>query len=86
MDSEGGAEMRIDFNQKGSWRKGPEFAEEDIEPVKDRAARLADLTNSDLRIVGDSGEVVSYRDPGKGWRENKTRGQELVPCPEGRRA
>ena len=67
--------MRVDFNQKGSWRKGPEFAEEDIELVKDRAERLADLTDSDLRIVGDSSEVVSYRDAGCCWRENKTRGQ-----------
>lgn len=67
--------MRIDFNQKGSWRKGPEFDERDSELVKDAAEKLADLTDADLRIVGESGEVVAYRDAGSSWRENKTRGQ-----------
>jgi hypothetical protein len=67
--------MRIDFNQKGSWRKGPEFDERDTALVKDSAEKLADLTDADLRIVGEIGEVVAYRDAGAGWRENKTRGQ-----------
>lgn len=77
--------MRIDFNQKGSWRKGPEFDERDQELVKEAAAKLADMTDAKLRIVGEIGEVVSYRDPGEAWRNNKTRGQALVPSPEGRR-
>lgn len=67
--------MRIDFNQKGSWRKGPEFDERESELVKGAAEKLADLTDADLRIVGESGEVVAWRDIGEGWRENKTRGQ-----------
>lgn len=66
--------MRLDFNQKGSWRKGPEFDERDQPLVMEAGERLADLTDAKLRIVGESGEVVSYRDPGEGWRENKTRG------------
>lgn len=65
--------MRMDFNQKGSWRKGPEFDERDSELVKDAAERLADLTNADLRMVGESGEIVAYRDAGCGWRSATTR-------------
>ncbi len=60
--------MRIDFNQMGSWRKGPQFDERDSELVKDAAEKLADLTTADLRIVGESGEVVASRDAGCGWR------------------
>lgn len=67
--------MRLDFNQKGSWRKGPEFDERDMALVQEAGERLAEMTDAKLRIVGESGEVVSYRDPGEGWRENKTRGQ-----------
>ncbi len=66
--------MRIDFNQKGGWRNGPEFAARDQQAVKEGAAWLADLTNAKLRVVGEAGEVVCYRDPGEAWREN-TRGQ-----------
>lgn len=67
--------MRLDFNQKGSWRKGPEFDERDMALVREAGERLADLSGANLRIIGEVGEVVSYRDPHEGWRENKTRGQ-----------
>lgn len=78
--------MRLDFNQRGSWRNGPEFSERDQQQVKEGAAWLADLCDAKLRIVGDNGEVVAYRDAaGNGWRESKTRGQALVPSPGGRR-
>jgi hypothetical protein len=66
--------MRIDFNQSGSWRKGPDFDERDMEIVTSAAEKLADLTDSKLRIIGESGEVCSYRDVSCGWRANKTRG------------
>lgn len=65
--------MRIDFNQSGSWRKGPDFDERDIELVKEAAARFADLAGAKLRIVGESGEVCYYRDAEFAWREQPTR-------------
>lgn len=59
--------MRIDFNQRGSWRKGPDFDERDMELVQEAAARLADFSDCKLRVVGDIGEVVAYRDFGGSW-------------------
>jgi len=67
--------MRLDFNQNGSWRKGPDFDELDMEIVTHAAETLADMTDSKLRIIGESGEVCSYRDAGCGWRAVTTRGQ-----------
>lgn len=65
--------MRIDFNQSGSWRKGPDFDERDIELVKEAAARFADLVGAKLRIIGESGEVFAYRDAEFAWREQPAR-------------
>lgn len=61
--------MRLDFNQHGSWRKGPDFDQRIGHLVQDVAARLADLVGSRLRIVGEAGEVECYRDVGGKWRK-----------------
>lgn len=71
--------MRIDFNQRGSWRKGPEFDARDIDQVKPAAAALADLTGAKLRIVGSIVGVadqvlLSYRDAGFAWRDQQSLG------------
>ena len=65
--------MRIDFNQKGSWRKGPEFDQRDAWRVQDAAARLADFANCKLRLIGDAGEVLAYRDRSGEWRAKENR-------------
>lgn len=66
--------MRLDFNQKGSWRKGPEFDGYGWVNVMKAGERLADLTDAKLRMINDAGEVCGYRDPGKGWVDKETRG------------
>ncbi len=65
--------MRLDFNQHGSWRKGPDFDELDLNLVMEDSAKLADMILAKLRIVGEIGEVLWYRDPGWDWRRSGTR-------------
>lgn len=64
--------VRLDFNQHGSWRKGPDFSEANEQMIMDAAADLADLLDAKLRIVitGPREQVLWYRDPGGfEWRK-----------------
>lgn len=65
--------MRIDFNQRGSWRKGIDLPESGLAYVVTQLERVADMANIALRLVNDAGEVVRYRDPNGVWRDANAR-------------
>ena len=59
--------MRLDFNQKGSWKHALTFDERDQVFIEEDAAKLASTVECKARIIGEIGEVVSYFEPGRGW-------------------
>ena len=66
--------MRIDFNQKGSWRKGVDFGDVNEGYVMDLAAQLALCADAKLRIV--AGDMITwYWDPYKEWHRPQKGGR-----------
>lgn len=67
--------LRIDFNQKGSWRKGPDLPDLDEVYMRKVAEEFALMVGAKLRFVDSTGHVYAYwADDGLGWRETGKRG------------
>lgn len=61
--------MKLQFNQSGAWRNGPDFDATTIEAVKHHASILADITGAKLRILNDHGQVELYYTSADYWQD-----------------